>query len=190
MASIAPKPESHTITALVSDRPGVLTRISGLFRRRGFNIANLAVGHSEMPNLSRMTFVVEGDDYVVEQVTKQLYKLIDVVRVNDISSENIVIRELALIKVRANAQNRAEIIEIADIFRSSVVDVSPQMLIIETTGDEEKIDAMLQLLKPFGIKEVMRTGRVAMGRGTSITGSSRKTNELNNKNAPDTQVIE
>ena len=154
------------------------------------NIANLAVGHSEMPNLSRMTFVVEGDDYVVEQVTKQLYKLIDVVRVNDISSENIVIRELALIKVRANAQNRAEIIEIADIFRSSIVDVSPQMLIIETTGDEEKIDAMLQLLKPFGIKEVMRTGRVAMGRGTSITGSSRKTKELNNKNAPDTQVIE
>ena len=190
MASINPKTETHTITALVNDRPGVLTRIAGLFRRRGFNIANLSVGQSEVPDLSRMTFVVEGNDYVVEQVTKQLYKLIDVVRVNDISNESIVIRELALIKVKSSAQNRAEIIEIADIFRSSIVDVSPQMLIIETTGDEDKIDAMLQLLKPFGIKEVMRTGRVAMSRGTMLTGSARPSKDAAGKNAPDTQVIE
>jgi len=190
MASVDSKTETHTITALVSDRPGVLTRISGLFRRRGFNIANLSVGRSEVPHLSRMTFVVEGDDYVVEQVTKQLYKLIDVVRVNDISNESIVTRELALIKVKANAQNRAELIEIADIFRSNIIDVSTQMLIIETTGDEEKIDAMLKLLKPFGVKEVMRTGRVAMGRGTMITGSVKKSKDSAEKNAPDTQVIE
>jgi acetolactate synthase-1/3 small subunit len=182
-------PETHTITALVNDRPGVLTRVSGLFRRRGFNISSLAVGHSEMANLSRMTFNVEGDDYVVEQVTKQLYKLIDVVRVNDISAESIVARELALIKVKATGQTRAEIIEIVDIFRANIVDVGPESLIIETTGDEHKVDALLQLLKPFGIREIMRTGRVAMARGAPATGSRRATATHTDQSAPDTEVV-
>lgn len=163
----------HTISALVEDRPGVLTRVSGLFRRRGFNISSLAVGHSEVPGLSRMTFVVQGDEAVVEQVTKQLYKLIDVVRVNDISGERMVARELALIKVKAPAQSRAEIIQLVDIFRANIIDVSPQTLIIEVTGDEEKIDSLVELLRPFGIREMMRTGRVAMARGATTTGGKR-----------------
>ena len=155
----------HTMVALVEDKPGVLNRISSMFRRRGFNISSLAVGHSEMPDLSRMTFVVDGDDATVEQVTKQLYKLIDVVRVTDLSNEEIVTREMALVKVRANAQIRSEIIQIVDIFRANIVDVDPDTLIIEITGDEDKIQSLLEMLKPFGIREVMRTGRVAMIRG-------------------------
>ena len=161
----------HTMVALVEDKPGVLNRISSMFRRRGFNISSLAVGHSEMPDLSRMTFVVDGDDATVEQVTKQLYKLIDVVRVTDLSNEEIVTREMALVKVRANAQIRSEIIQIVDIFRANIVDVAPDTLIIEVTGDEDKIQSLLEMLKPFGIREVMRTGRVAMIRGgTTVQG--------------------
>lgn len=155
----------HTMVALVEDKPGVLNRIASMFRRRGFNISSLAVGHSEMPDLSRMTFVVDGDDATVEQVTKQLYKLIDVVRVTDLSNEEIVTREMALVKVRATAQIRSEIIQIVDIFRANIVDVSPDTLIIEVTGNEDKIQSLLEMLKPFGVREVMRTGRVAMIRG-------------------------
>ena len=159
------------MVALVEDKPGVLNRISSMFRRRGFNISSLAVGHSEMPDLSRMTFVVDGDDATVEQVTKQLYKLIDVVRVTDLSNEEIVTREMALVKVRANAQIRSEIIQIVDIFRANIVDVAPDTLIIEVTGDEDKIQSLLEMLKPFGVREVMRTGRVAMIRGgTTVQG--------------------
>ena len=157
----------HTIVALVEDKPGVLARVSSMFRRRGFNISSLAVGHSEVPDLSRMTFVVEGDDFVVEQVTKQLYKLIDVVRVSDIAEQESVYREMALIKVRASAQTRSEIIQMVDIFRANIVDVSTDSLIIEVTGDEEKIDSLQELLKPFGVREIMRTGRVAMTRGAA-----------------------
>ena len=159
------KLSKHTITALVQDRPGVLNRISSMFRRRGFNIASLAVGHSEEPELSRMTFVVEGDDGVVEQVTKHLHKLIDVIKVSDISDENIVSRELALVRVRANVQSRSEIMQIVDIFRANIVDVSPDSLIVEVTGDEDKIDSLHELLKSFGVLEVMRTGTIAMNRG-------------------------
>lgn len=159
----------HTITALVEDRPGVLNRVSSMFRRRGFNIYSLAVGHSELPELSRLTVVVCGDDGVVEQVTKQLYKLIDVVRVSDISQEALVSRELALIKVRANAHNRSEIIQMVDIFRANIVDVAPESMIIEVTGDEEKINSLYNLLKPFGIKEIMRTGIIAMVRGMAMS---------------------
>ena len=155
----------HTITAFVQDKPGVLNRVTSMFRRRGFNIASLAVGHSEAPNLSRMTFVVNGDDHTVEQVTKQLRKLIDVVKVTDISRENQVSRELALIKVRTTASTRGEIIQAVDIFRANIVDVSQESLVIEVTGDEDKIESLLNLLKPFGIREVMRTGVVAMVRG-------------------------
>ena len=155
----------HTITALVQDKPGVLNRISSMFRRRGFNIASLAVGHSEEPNLSRMTFVVEGDELVVEQMTKHLHKLIDVIRVSDISDQNIVSRELALIKVKTNVQTRSEIMQIVHIFRANIVDVAPDSLIVEVSGDEEKIDSLQALLRSFGVVEVMRTGTIAMNRG-------------------------
>ena len=155
----------HTIIALVQDRPGVLTRIASLFRRRGFNIASLAVGASEQKGLSRLTFVVTGDQYTVEQATLQLDKLIDVVKVSNISAEDVVARELALIKVRATPTNRSEILEMANLFRAKVVDVGARSLVIETTGEEDKIDALYELLRPFGILELMRTGRVAMVRG-------------------------
>lgn len=161
----------HTLVALVRDKPGVLNRISGMFRRRGFNISSLAVGHSELPSLSRMTFVVEGDDDTVEQVTKQLYKLVDVVRVSEMSDESIVVREMALLKVRATAQTRSEIMQIVDIFRANIVDVGQETLIVEVTGDEEKIASLYELLRGFGIQEMMRTGRVAMIRGTGTAMS-------------------
>jgi len=157
--------EQHTIIALVQDRPGVLTRVAGLFRRRGFNIASLAVGASEQKGLSRLTFVVTGDQYTVEQATRHLEKLIDVVKVSNISEEDVVARELALIKVRTTPTNRSEILEIINLFRAKVVDVGTLSLVVETTGEEEKIDALYDLLRPFGILELMRTGRVAMVRG-------------------------
>ncbi len=161
----APSMEQHTIVALVQDRPGVLTRVAGLFRRRGFNIASLAVGASEQKGLSRLTFVVTGDQYTVEQATRHLEKLIDVVKVSNISEEDVVARELALIKVRTTPTNRSEILEIINLFRAKVVDVGTLSLVVETTGEEEKIDALYDLLRPFGILELMRTGRVAMVRG-------------------------
>jgi acetolactate synthase-1/3 small subunit len=138
-----------------------------MFRRRGFNISSLAVGHSETHGFSRMTFVVDGDEGTVDQVTKQLYKLIDVVKVSDISSEDVVLRELALIKVRTTPSTRPEVLQLVEIFRSNVVDVSPDSVIIEVTGDEEKVDSLLRILKPFGVREVMRTGRVGLMRGMS-----------------------
>ena len=162
---MTPNDELHTIVALVEDRPGVLTRIASMFRRRGFNIASLAVGKSEQPGLSRMTFVVEGDEDTVNQVTKQLDKLIDVIRVTDITSEDHIGRELALIKVHANTANRGEVIQIVQLFRASIVDVGAQSLVIEITGEEDKINAIHDLLKPFGIVEMLRTGLVAMVRG-------------------------
>jgi len=158
---------SHTLVALVQDKPGVLNRVSSMFRRRGFNISSLAVGHSEQDGLSRMTFVVEGDDATVEQVTKQLYKLVDVVRVSDLSNEAVVYRELAMVRVRATSQTRSEIMQLVDIFRANIIDVASDSLIIEVTGDEDKIDSLQKLLKGFGLMEVMRTGRVAMLRGNA-----------------------
>ena len=130
------------ITALVEDKPGVLNRVSSMFRRRGFNIYSLAVGRSELPELSRMTFVVDGNDAIVEQVTKHLNKLIDVIKVSDISDEKVVNRELALIRVNASTSNRSEIIQIVDIFRAKIIDVGSDSLIIEVTGDESKIDSL------------------------------------------------
>ena len=157
--------QKHTITALVQDKPGVLNRVSSMFRRRGFNIVSLAVGHSEDPDLSRMTFVVEGDDRVVEQVTKHLHKLIDVIKVSDISNQNIISRELALIRVKANVHTRSEIMQIVDIFRAHIVDVGSESLIVEVSGDEDKVDSLQELLKSFGVMEVMRTGTIALNRG-------------------------
>ena len=157
----------HTLVALVEDKPGVLTRVASLFRRRGFNIQSLAVGHSEQPGLSRMTVVVNGDSTEVEQVRKQLDKLINVIRVSDITGEDIVARELALIKVKATASTRSEIIQIVDIFRATIVDVSSDSVTVEVTGDEDKVESLIKLLGGFGIKEVTKTGRVALTRGNT-----------------------
>lgn len=155
----------HTIIALVQDRPGVLTRVAGLFRRRGFNISSLAVGNSEQKGLSRMTFVVEGDQYTLDQATRQLDKLIEVVKVANISSEDMVSRELALIKVRVTPKTRGEILEMVHPFRAEIVDVGAKSMVIEITGSGDKIQALYELLEPFGVLELMRTGRVAMVRG-------------------------
>ena len=157
----------HTIISLVQDKPGVLARVASLFRRRGVNIESLAVGHSEEPGLSRMTFVVDGDQYTVDQATKQLDKLVDIVKVSDISEADLVARELALIKVSITDQTRSQIIEIVQLFRAKIVDVGTMSLVVETTGEEAKIDALIELLQPFNITELMRTGRVAMVRGKS-----------------------
>jgi len=155
----------HTLVALVEDKPGVLNRVASLFRRRGFNIQSLAVGHSEQAGLSRMTVVVGGNSAEVEQVRKQLDKLINVVRVSDITEEDIVARELALIKVKATASTRSEIIQIVDIFRANIVDVASDSLTVEVTGDEDKVESLLELLRCFGVKEISRTGRIALTRG-------------------------
>ncbi len=155
----------HTIIALVQDRPGVLTRVAGLFRRRGFNISSLAVGNSEQKGLSRMTFVVEGDQYTLDQATRQLDKLIEVVKVANISSEDMVSRELALIKVKVTPETRGEILEMVHPFRAEIVDVGAKSMVIEVTGNGDKIQALCGLLEPFGVLELMRTGRVAMVRG-------------------------
>ena len=155
----------RTIAALVENKPGVLARVAGLFRRRGFNIESLAVGVTERDDISRMTIVVSGDDKTLEQVTKQLNKLIEVLKVSDLS-ENSVERELALIKVTATPQTRGEIIEIANIFRGRIVDVARDSLIIEITGDEDKINAFINLMRQYGIKEISRTGKIAMQRGS------------------------
>ncbi|MFC2059228.1 acetolactate synthase small subunit [Chloroflexota bacterium] len=157
----------HTVVALVVDEPGVLNRVASLFRRRNFNIESIAVGHSELPGISRMTIVIDGATTAVEQVRKQFEKLIEAIKVTDITDESIVARELALIKVKANSATRSEIIQIVDIFRAKIVDVASDTVTIETTGDEEKIDSLCRLLKGFGIKELARTGRIALPRGMS-----------------------
>ena len=157
----------HTLIALMEDKPGVLNRVASLFRRRNFNIASLTVGHSETPGISRMTIVVNAAQAGIEQVEKQLYKLVNITKVSDVSHEPTVIRELALIKVHATAPTRAEIMQLVDIFRAKVVDVAAESLTIEITGPEDKVDSLVQLLRPFGIKELVRTGRVAMVRGSN-----------------------
>ncbi len=167
-------PETHTrvITALVQDKPGVLARISGLFRRRGLNIASLTVGPSEKAGLSRMTFVVEGPQHIVRHIAAQLDRLIDVVEVEDITEKNTVWRELALIKVTATPATRTEVLQLANIFRVSVVDVGAESLTIEVTGDSEKIDSLVELLRQYGVRVVMRTGKVAVLRGSLVAGES------------------
>ena len=155
----------HTLSVLVENKPGVLARVAGLFSRRGFNIDSLAVGRTEDPLLSRMTIVVTAEDHSLEQVTKQLHKLINVIKISDLDPSHSVGRELLLIKVRASADNRAEIIEIADIFRSNIVDVSRTSLTLEVTGTADKLAAIEDLLRPYGIAELARTGKIALGRG-------------------------
>ena len=157
----------HTLIALVEDRPGVLNRMSSLFRRRGFNIESIAVGHCEIPHLSRMTIVVDGTTTSIEQVRKQLDKTIRVVKVSDITGDATIARELALIKVKATSSTRSEIMQVVSIFRANIVDVSADSLTIEVTGDEDKVDSLFNLLRGFGIRELTRTGRIAMTRGGS-----------------------
>jgi len=154
----------HTLVALVENKPGVLNRMASLFRRRGFNIESIAVGKSEVPHLSRMTIVVNGTATMIEQVRKQLDKVVDVIRVSDITRYDIIARELALIKVEADSATRSEVMQIVDIFRANIVDVGADSVTIEVTGDEDKINSLIDLLRGFGIKELNRTGRIAMPR--------------------------
>jgi acetolactate synthase I/III small subunit len=155
----------YTIAILVNDQPGVLQRVSGLFGRRGYNIESITVGASEEPGLSRMVIVTTGDDHTLEQIQKQLYKLIDVIKVIDVSGNPMVGRELGLIKIGAEPSVRPEILGIVETFRAAVVDIGPSTLIVQVVGDTEKIDAMIELLKPYGIRELSRTGVTAMNRG-------------------------
>ena len=155
----------HVLSALVQNQPGVLAHVSGMLASRGFNIDSLAVGETEDPQLSRMTFVVHGDTAVLEQVRKQLEKIVTVVRVDDISSQDHVERDLMLMKVRCANDQRSEIHELCGIFRGKVVDVSPEQVIVEISGQEKKIEAFIDLMRPFGIIELVRTGRIAMVRG-------------------------
>ena len=158
----------HTLAILVMNNPGVMARIAGLYSRRGYNISSIAVGETEDPRISRITLVVEAEDETeLEQIAKQLYKLIDVIKLSDITKDEAVERELALIKVHCNSTNRSEILQIVDIFRAKIVDVSQEGVIIEVTGDTDKIQAILDLLRPFGLRGIARTGKVALVRSAA-----------------------
>ena len=164
----------HTLSVLVENKPGVLSRVTGLFSRRGFNIESLAVGTCEEPEMSRITIVVIGDDAKVEQVMKQLHKLIDVIKVSDLSENERVERELALIKVNAEpGSSRAEVMQIASIFRAQIIDVGAKSVILQITGEAEKIDALEKLLRQFGVKELVRTGRIGILRGSKTVQGSK-----------------
>ncbi len=158
----------YVISVLVENHSGVLSRVSGLFSRRGYNIDSLTVGVTEKSELSRMTIVVRGDEYILEQIEKQLAKLVEVVSIKQCDSSTTVVRELALIKVRAEGPIRAAIIETANIFRARIVDVGVESLVIEATGSEGKIAGLIRLLEPFGIMELVRTGLTAMDRGSGV----------------------
>jgi len=155
----------HILSVLVENKPGVLARVSGLFSRRGFNIESLAVGPTEDPNISRMTIVIDADDLKLEQITKQLHKLVNVLKISDLDPKDSVERELVLIKVNAPPDKRAEVVETANIFRANIIDVSKTTLTIEITGTATKIQALEDLLRPYGIKELVRTGKIALARG-------------------------
>ncbi len=159
----------NTIVVHVEDRPGVLARVASLFRRRGFNIESLTVGRADEPGLSRMTIVVEGNEQTMHQVERQLFKLIDVVSVVDITDQAKIDRELALIKVACDAESRGKVLELAQVFRADIVDVSAESVIVQLLGDEEKMQALERLLRPYGILESVRTGRVAMVRGRATS---------------------
>ena len=165
---------THVLSLLVEDKPGLLTRVAGLFARRGFNIESLAVGPTEHPEVSRMTIVVAVDDFPLEQVTKQLNKLVHVIKIVELEPAASVQRELLLVKVRADASVRSSVLEIVELFRAKAVDVSPEALTIEATGTVEKLAALLRMLEPFGIREMVQSGMVAVGRGPrSITALTR-----------------
>jgi acetolactate synthase I/III small subunit len=158
-------PRSHTLSVLVEDTPGVLARVAALFSRRGFNIQSLAVGPTEQKDMSRMTIVVSAEETPLEQITKQLNKLINVIKISELDEDNSVSRELALIKVRADAGSRSQVIEAVNLFRAKVIDVAPDTLTIEATGSRGKIEALLRVLEPFGIRELVQSGVVSLSRG-------------------------
>ena len=168
MSDTKQKEQKHTISVLVENKAGVLARISGLFSARGYNIDSLAVGETEDPTVSRITIVVKGDELVLEQVEKQLNKLVDVIKVSDFMNAPHLERDLVLIKVKVDKNTRSELLQIVDIFRARIVDVSHDTIIVEMTGDESKVDALLEMIQPFGIREICRTGIIAMGRGSKI----------------------
>lgn len=157
--------KKHVLSVLVENHSGVLSRVSGLFSRRGYNIDSLSVGETEDPKISRMTIVADADEYTLEQIKKQLNKLVDVIKIIELKEEHAIYRELALIKITATKENRAEIIEIANIFRAHTVDIASESVVIEATGDQGKISALTNMLMPYGIKEVIRTGLTALERG-------------------------
>jgi acetolactate synthase-1/3 small subunit len=167
----------HTLSVLVENHAGVLSRVAGLFTRRGFNIESLAVGVTEKPEISRMTIVVDGDETIIDQVSKQLNKLIDVIRIKKLEKDESVYRELALIKVNATPANRAEIIQIVEIFRVKIVDVSKNTLTIEASGATEKVAALEGMLKQFGVKEIVRTGMIAIERGNKLIKTKNESEE-------------
>ena len=159
----------HTVVALVEDQPGVLNRVASLFRRRGFNIDSLAVGTTHEPGVSRMTIVVEGNENIADQLEKQLFKLIDVIKVENFTNQNAIMRELALIKVKASTNNRREILDILEVFRAQPIDLSTASLVIQIVAHRDTIDALIENLSRFGILEMVRTGRIAMRRGYTTT---------------------
>ncbi|XVV02338.1 acetolactate synthase small subunit [Actinosynnema sp. CA-248983] len=163
----------HTLSVLVEDKPGVLARVAGLFSRRGFNIESLAVGRTEHPDISRMTIVVSVDELPLEQVTKQLNKLVNVIKIVELEPAASVQRQLLLVKVRADATVRSQVLETVQLFRAKVVDVSPEAVTVEATGTSEKLDALLRMLEPYGLREIVQSGMVAIGRGArSITATA------------------
>ena len=166
--------QKQTLIALVEDKPGVLNRVASLFRRRAFNIESLTVGHTEQPGVSRMTIVVDSSQTEAERVTANLYKQVNVIQVEDLSNAPIVTRDLALIKVNTPANRRAELMQLVDVFRARIVDVGNDSLIVEITGTEDKIDGLVEVLRPFGIIEMVRTGIVAMERGAASLDSYRQ----------------
>lgn len=164
---------THTLSVLVEDKPGVLARVAGLFSRRGFNIDSLAVGETEHPGVSRITIVVNVESSPLEQVTKQLNKLVNVLKIVELEGDASVARELLLVKVRADVQTRTHVTEVVQLFRAKVVDASPEALTVEATGTADKLEALLRMLEPFGIKEMVQSGMVAIGRGSrAITGAT------------------
>ena len=160
--------KKHVLSVLVENRAGTLSRVSGLFSRRGFNIDSLTVGETENPALSRMTIMVSGDDSILEQIIKQLDKLVDVVAIRELAESSNIRREIMLVKIEADEKTRPAIVEVAAIFRSRVVDISPETITLEATGSTEKIDGLIQLVRPYGILEMARTGSVALERGNSV----------------------
>jgi acetolactate synthase I/III small subunit len=166
-------PRTHTLSVLVEDKPGVLARVAALFSRRGFNIESLAVGATEQKDMSRMTIVVSAEETPLEQITKQLNKLINVIKIIEQDDVDSVSRELALIKVRADAGTRSQVVEAANLFRANIIDVSPESLTVEATGNRGKIEALLRLLEPFGIREIAQSGMVSLSRGPRGIGTTK-----------------
>jgi acetolactate synthase-1/3 small subunit len=175
MSATTPPIQTRILSVLVEDKPGVLARVSSLFSRRGFNIDSLAVGPTEQPNISRMTITVTVEEPVLEQIVKQLNKLVNVIKIVEHRVETSVARELVLLKVRADATVRGQVIEIANLFRAKVVDITSDTVVVEATGDQQKIEALLRVLDPLGVKEIVQSGLIALGRGSKpITAQNQR----------------